>query len=386
MREIILLGSTGSIGTQALEVAKAQNYRITALAAGGGRLELLEKQAREWKPECVAVFEQRAAEDLKLRLADTGIKVLSGTEGVCEAAQGRGDKVLNAIVGIAGLRPTLAAIDAGKILALANKETLVTAGTLVMNRAKQKGVPILPVDSEHSAIFQSLQGVPDGAVSRILLTASGGPFYGKTAAELENVTAAEALKHPNWSMGAKITVDSATLMNKGLEVIEAVHLFGISAENIEVLVHRQSIFHSGIELRDGAVIAQLGTPDMRLPIQYALTYPARGTAFERLDLFKVGSLTFERPDTETFRCLPLCIEAIRRGGLYPAAANGANEEAVAAFLQGKIRFPDIAELVGTGMETALSCSGCYGVEDVEEADRAARETVRRAIGAAGICR
>ncbi len=386
MREIILLGSTGSIGTQALEVAKAQNYRITALAAGGGRLELLEKQAREWKPECVAVFEQRAAEDLKLRLADTGIKVLSGAEGVCEAAQGRGDTVLNAIVGIAGLRPTLAAIDAGKILALANKETLVTAGTLVMNRAKQKGVPILPVDSEHSAIFQSLQGVPDGAVSRILLTASGGPFYGKTAAELENVTAAEALKHPNWSMGAKITVDSATLMNKGLEVIEAVHLFGISAENIEVLVHRQSIFHSGIELRDGAVIAQLGTPDMRLPIQYALTYPARGTAFERLDLFKVGSLTFERPDTETFRCLPLCIEAIRRGGLYPAAANGANEEAVAAFLQGKIRFPDIAELVGTGMETALSCSGCYGVEDVEEADRAARETVRRAIGAAGICR
>ena len=323
---------------------------------------------------------------MKLRLADTGIKVLSGTEGVCEAAQGRGDTVLNAIVGIAGLRPTLAAIDAGKILALANKETLVTAGTLVMSKAKQKGVPILPVDSEHSAIFQSLQGVPDGAVSRILLTASGGPFYGKTAAELENVTAAEALKHPNWSMGAKITVDSATLMNKGLEVIEAVHLFGISAENIEVLVHRQSIFHSGIELRDGAVIAQLGTPDMRLPIQYALTYPARGTAFERLDLFKVGSLTFERPDTETFRCLPLCIEAIRRGGLYPAAANGANEEAVAAFLQGKIRFPDIAELVGTGMETALSCSGCYGVEDVEEADRAARETVRRAIGAAGICR
>lgn len=386
MREIILLGSTGSIGTQALEVAKAQNYRITALAAGGGRLELLEKQAREWKPECVAVFERRAAGDLKLRLADTGIKVLSGAEGVCEAAQGRGDTVLNAIVGIAGLRPTLAAIDAGKTLALANKETLVTAGTLVMNRAKQKGVPILPVDSEHSAIFQSLQGVPDGAVSRILLTASGGPFYGKTAAELENVTAAEALKHPNWSMGAKITVDSATLMNKGLEVIEAVHLFGISAENIEVLVHRQSIFHSGIELRDGAVIAQLGTPDMRLPIQYALTYPARGTAFERLDLFKVGSLTFERPDTETFRCLPLCIEAIRRGGLYPAAANGANEEAVAAFLQGKIRFTDIAGLVATGMETALFCSGCYGVEDVEETDRAARETVRRAIGAAGICR
>ena len=386
MREIILLGSTGSIGTQALEVAKAQNYRITALAAGGGRLELLEKQAREWKPECVAVFEQRAAEDLKLRLADTGIKVLSGAEGVCEAAQGRGDTVLNAIVGIAGLRPTLAAIDAGKTLALANKETLVTAGTLVMSKAKQKGVPILPVDSEHSAIYQSLQGVPDGAVSRILLTASGGPFYGKTAAELENVTAAEALKHPNWSMGAKITVDSATLMNKGLEVIEAVHLFGISAENIEVLVHRQSIFHSGIELRDGAVIAQLGTPDMRLPIQYALTYPARGTAFERLDLFKVGSLTFERPDTETFRCLPLCIEAIRRGGLYPAAANGANEEAVAAFLQGKIRFTDIAGLVATGMETALFCSGCYGVEDVEETDRAARETVRRAIGAAGICR
>lgn len=379
MRNIILLGSTGSIGTQALEVAKAQGYRITALAAGGGRLELLEAQAREWHPETVAVFDNAAAKALKLRLADTGIKVLSGTEGVCEAARGAGDIVLNAIVGIAGLRPTLAAIEAGKTLALANKETLVTAGDIVMSRAAEAGVEILPVDSEHSAIFQSLQGTPEGSLKKILLTASGGPFFGKKKKELEGVTAAQALKHPNWSMGAKITVDSATLMNKGLEVIEAVHLFGLPPEKIEVSVHRQSILHSAVELSDGAVIAQLGTPDMRLPIQYALTYPRRGTAFERLDLFKVGSLTFERPDTDTFRCLPLCIEAIRRGGLYPAAANGANEEAVAAFLSGKIGFLQIAELVEAAMDNAASPARGYSVEDVEYTDLAARRLVREKI-------
>lgn len=375
MQELILLGSTGSIGTQALEVARELGLRVTALAAGGGNLELLERQAREWRPLTVAVFDEAAAATLKIRLADTGIRVLSGAEGVCEVAAGQGDTVLNAVVGIAGLRPTLAAIDAGKTVALANKETLVTGGEIVMRRAAQRGVAILPVDSEHSAIFQSLQGAPDGSLKKILLTASGGPFFGKTRAELEQVTAAEALRHPNWSMGAKITVDSATLMNKGLEVIEAVHLFGVSPDQIEVLVHRQSIFHSGVELSDGAVIAQLGTPDMRLPIQYALTYPARGRAFERLDLFKIGTLTFEKPDTETFRCLPLCVEAIRRGGLYPTAVNGANEEAVAAFLAGKIRFSEIAGLAELALERAESRPD-FTVEDIEETDRAARRIVR----------
>lgn len=380
MQALILLGSTGSIGIQALEVAKAQGIRISALAAGGGRLELLEAQAREWKPEAVAVFEEAAAETLKIRLADTDIKVLAGKNGVCEAVRCSGATVLNAIVGIAGLRPTLAAIEAGKAVALANKETLVTAGSIVMRRAAERGVKIIPVDSEHSAIFQSLQGAPQGSLRKILLTASGGPFFGKKRSELLSVTAAEALKHPNWSMGAKITVDSATLMNKGLEVIEAVHLFGVPADKIEVLVHRQSIFHSAVELSDGAVIAQLGTPDMRLPIQYALTYPSRGEAFERLDLLKCGALTFEKPDTETFRCLPLCIEAINRGGIYPAAANGANEEAVAAFLKGRIKFLEIAELVEEALIKATPTSKAYSVEDVEYTDAQARRLVKERLG------
>lgn len=380
MRGLILLGSTGSIGIQTLEVAKSRKMRVTALAAGGKRLDLIEKQAREWKPETVAVFEKDAAETLRIRLADTSVKVLFGAEGVCEAARGNGDVVLNAIVGIAGLRPTLAAIEAGKTLALANKETLVTAGEIVMREAARHKVKILPVDSEHSAIFQSLQGAAEKSLKKILLTASGGPFFGKTASELKNVTAAEALKHPNWTMGAKITVDSATLMNKGLEVIEAVHLFGISAEQIEVLVHRQSILHSAVELSDGAVIAQLGTPDMRLPIQYALTYPERGEAFEHLDLTAIGSLTFENPDIDTFRCLPLCIEAINLGGIYPASANGANEEAVSAFLNGRIKFLEIAELVEKAVLYAEKISGEYSVSDVEYADSRARRLVREQIG------
>ncbi len=379
MKEIIVLGSTGSIGTQALEVCRRQGYRVTALAAGRNA-ELVEAQAREFMPFSVALFDCEAAKELKIRLKDTDIKVFSGIDGICEVAQGRGDIVLNSIVGIAGLRPTLAAIEAGKDIALANKETMVTGGDIVNRLALEKGVKILPVDSEHSAIFQSLQGAPKGSLKKILLTASGGPFYGKKSDELKNVTAKDALKHPNWSMGAKITVDSATLMNKGLEVIEAVQLFGVTPEKIEVLVHRQSILHSAVELSDGAVIAQLGTPDMRLPIQYALTYPERADfSFETLDLFKVGTLTFEKPDTDTFACLKICTEAISRGGLCPTAVNGANEEAVALFLDGKIRFLDIAELVGEALCNAENKKD-FTLYDIFDTDLAARELVRGRFG------
>ena len=375
MKRLIILGSTGSIGVQALEVAERNGYRVTALAAGKNT-QLLEKQARKFKPDIVAVSDENAAQDLKIRLQDTDIKVFSGEDGVCAAAQYEGDIVLNAIVGIAGLRPTLAAIDAGKTIALANKETLVAGGEIVNRKLKETGVKLLPVDSEHSAIFQSLQGAPHGSVKKILLTASGGPFYGKTKKDLESVTVKDALNHPNWSMGAKITVDSATLMNKGLEVIEAVRLFDVAPDDIEVLVHRQSIVHSGIELSDGAVIAQLGTPDMRLPIQYALTYPERADfAFEHLSLADIGSLTFARPDTDTFRCLPICIEAVKRGGLAPAAVNGANEEAVALFLSGKIKFLQIAEMAQKALDSVNNKKE-YTIEDVFEADKAARELIR----------
>lgn len=379
MKRIVVLGSTGSIGVQALEVARQNGFEIPALAAGRNT-ELLEAQAREFKPRTVAVYEREAAKDLKIRLADTGIKVLSGREGVIAAAESDCDIVLNAVVGIAGLEPTLAAIEAGRTVALANKETLVAGGEIVNRRLEEKGVKLLPVDSEHSAIFQSLQGAPSGSLKKILLTASGGPFYGKTADELKNVTVKEALSHPNWSMGAKITIDSATLMNKGLEVIEAVRLFGVSPDDIEVLVHRQSILHSGIELSDGAVIAQLGTPDMKLPIQYALTYPERGDyAPSRLSLSDVGTLTFEKPDTETFRCLPLCIEAVKAGGLAPAAVNGANEAAVALFLKGKIKFLQIAEAAEKALLNVHNKRE-YGLEDVLAADAEARAAAENLFG------
>lgn len=379
MKKIIILGSTGSIGTQALDIVRAcpDKYTVTALAAGSNS-KLLEEQAREFGVKTVALFDENSARDLKTRLADTDIKVLSGANGVNEVSSCDGEMVLNAIVGIAGLRPTLSAIDAGKTIALANKETLVTGGEIVNKRLKDTGVKLLPVDSEHSAIFQSLQGAPEGSLKRILLTASGGPFFGKTRDELKNVTVKEALNHPNWSMGAKITIDSATLMNKGLEVIEAVHLFGVTASQIEVLVHRQSILHSAVELSDGAVIAQLGTPDMKLPIQYALTYPERGACFENLDLFKVGSLTFKRPDYDTFELLNLCIEAINRGGLYPTAINGANEESVKLFLEGKINFLQIAELNRKAMERCINKTD-FTVEDIFAADECARAVVRESI-------
>lgn len=371
--KLILLGSTGSIGVQALEVAQKENIRVTALAAGKN-VALMEKQARLFKPNIAVMHDEAAAKELKLKLKDTDVKVLCGVEGVCEAAAGEGDTVLNSIVGIAGLRPTMAAISAKKTLALANKESLVTGGKLVKAALKETNGKMIPVDSEHSAIFQSLQGVPQGALSRLLLTASGGPFFGKTREELINVTAKDALKHPNWDMGAKITIDSATLMNKGLEVIEAVHLFDIPAEKIDVVVQRESIIHSGVELVDGAMLVQMGVPDMKLPIQYALTYPNRAPLQERLDLIGLSRLTFYAPDTETFRCLPICINAIKAGGLKPTAANGANEMAVELFLKGKIRFLDIPDLVESATENQ-SVNEDFDIEDVFEADKKAREFV-----------
>lgn len=379
MKKIIILGSTGSIGTQALDIVRANpdKYEVVGLAAGSNA-DLLEKQAREFSVSAVALFDEKASSNLKIKLADTDTKVLCGADGVCELATLDCDMVLNAIVGIAGLRPTLSAIDAGHVIALANKETLVTGGEIVNRKLKEKGVKLLPVDSEHSAIFQSLQGAPQGSLKKILLTASGGPFFGKTKEQLQNVTVKDALNHPNWSMGAKITIDSATLMNKGLEVIEAVHLFGVPASQIEVLVHRQSILHSAVELADGAVIAQLGTPDMKLPIQYALTYPERDMCFERLDLFKIGTLTFECADYSTFKSLPLCIEAINRGGLYPTAINGANEESVKLFLEGKIKFLQIAELNEKAMNLCENKTE-FTVEDIFAADEAARRIVREAV-------
>ena len=377
-KKLVILGSTGSIGEQALDVARKNGYAVLALAAGKS-IDKLEAQAKEFGVKAVAVFDEAAATELQKRLENTDIKVLSGNEGVCEVASIKADIVLNAIVGIAGLRPTFAAIDAKNDIALANKETLVTAGELVNAKAKQNGVKIIPVDSEHSAIFQSLQGAPKGSLSKIILTASGGPFYGKTKKELKNVTVADALNHPNWSMGSKITIDSATLMNKGLEVIEAVHLFGVKPDDIEVVVHRQSILHSAVELCDGAVIGQMGTPDMRLPIEYAITYPKREKmCCDRLSLTSIGILTFAKPDLDTFRCLKLCIDAIKQGGLKPAAANGANEEAVALFLSGKIKFLDIERLVEAAI-TAQPMVNNYTLEDVFTADQNARNLVKSLI-------
>ncbi len=378
MKDIVILGATGSIGEQALEVARSGGYKVLGIAAGSN-IEKLEAAAREFSVKAVGVFNEEKGRELKRRLADTDIEVYIGEEGVCRVAGIKADITLNAIVGIAGLRPTFAAIEAGNDIALANKETLVTAGELVNKAIKEKGIKLLPVDSEHSAIFQSLQGAPQKALSKIILTASGGPFYGKKREDLENVTVKEALNHPNWSMGAKITIDSATLMNKGLEVIEAVHLFGVSPDDIEVVVHRQSIVHSAVEFSDGAVIAELGTPDMKLPIQYAFTYPERGElCCESLSLAKIGTLTFDCPDYDTFPCLKLCIDAIREGGLKPAAANGANEEAVALFLDGKIKFLDIPRFVSAATKKQKHVEN-YTLEDVFAADKAARAYVRELV-------
>lgn len=380
MKGIALLGSTGSIGTQSLDVCRMHGYRVVCLTANR-RVDLMETQIREFRPDLVSMMDPVAADDLRTRVADTGTKVLSGMDGLIECATYSGaDTVLNAVVGVVGLQPTLAAIQAKKTLALANKETLVAGGHLVTNTAKAYGVDILPVDSEHSAIFQCLQGSPEkGAVKKLILTASGGPFFGKTLAELENVTAADALKHPNWDMGAKITIDSATMMNKGLEFIEAKWLFDMPIDAIDIVVHRESVVHSAIAYQDNSVIAQLGVPDMRIPIQYALTYPQRlPSPVQELSLVDYGKLTFYAPDYDTFRCINVCKDAIAAGGLRPAAANGANEESVRLFLNGKIKFTDIAVLNRAAMEACPQVAD-YTLDDVLQADRAARDYVIEAV-------
>lgn len=380
MKGIALLGSTGSIGTQSLDVCRMHGYRVVCLTANR-RVDLMEAQIREFHPDLVSMMDPVAADDLRTRVADTGTKVLSGMDGLIECATYSGaDTVLNAVVGMVGLQPTLAAIQAKKTLALANKETLVVGGHLVTNTAKAYGVDILPVDSEHSAIFQCLQGSPEkGAVKKLILTASGGPFFGKTLAELENVTAADALKHPNWDMGAKITIDSATMMNKGLEFIEAKWLFDMPIDAIDIVVHRESVVHSAIAYQDNSVIAQLGVPDMRIPIQYALTYPQRlPSPVQELSLVDYGKLTFYAPDYDTFRCINVCKDAITAGGLRPAAANGANEESVRLFLNGKIKFTDIAVLNRAAMEACPQVAD-YTLDDVLQADRAARDYVIEAV-------
>ena len=380
MKGIALLGSTGSIGTQSLDVCRMHGYRVVCLTANR-RVDLMEAQIREFRPELVSMMDPAAADDLRTRVADTNTKVLSGMDGLIECATYAGaDTVLNAVVGMVGLQPTMAAIQAKKTLALANKETLVAGGHLVINTAKAYGVDILPVDSEHSAIFQCLQGSPEkGAVKKLILTASGGPFFGKTLAELENVTAADALKHPNWDMGAKITIDSATMMNKGLEFIEAKWLFDMPVDAIDIVVHRESVVHSAIEYLDNSVIAQLGVPDMRIPIQYALTYPKRlPSPVQELSLVDYGKLTFYAPDYDTFRCINVCKDAIAAGGLRPAAANGANEESVRLFLNGKIKFTDIAVLNRAAMEACPRVAD-YTLDDVLQADRAARDYVIEAV-------
>ena len=382
-----LLGSTGSIGTQALEVAEQLNRTGTfpveiAVLAARSNVQLLEQQARRFSPQAVALFEPAAARDFRQRTRDLDITVLEGPEGLCEAAAWEGaDTTLNAVVGMVGLRPTMAAIKAKKTLALANKETLVAGGSLVMEAARQNGVKILPVDSEHSAIFQCLQGSPgERAVKRLILTASGGPFFGWEKERLQAVTPEQALCHPNWDMGAKITIDCATMMNKGLEVIEAAWLFHMPVERIGVVVHRESIVHSMVEFADNAVIAQMGAPDMRLPIQYALTYPQRlESPSGALDLPALGKLTFFEPDRERFPCLNLCIKAMERGGLVPAAANGANEAAVQLFLEKKIGFMDIPRLVQAAADSQPAVQAAK-VEDVLEADRMARSRVLELAG------
>ena len=380
MKKLSLLGSTGSIGTQALQVVQnlreqGEKWEVAALAARSS-VHRLEEQARKFHPEVVAVFDEGAALSLRQSLRDTDIQVLSGVEGLREAAAWPGaDLTLNAVVGMVGLQPTLAALQAGKALALANKETLVAGGAIVMEAARKRNLPILPVDSEHSAIFQCLQGCPErGALKKLVLTASGGPFFGRSRQELAGVTREQALRHPNWDMGAKITIDSATMMNKGLEVMEASWLFDLPEHRIEVVVHRESVIHSMVEYQDNAVVAQLGVPDMAVPIQYALTYPRRmPSPAGELDLCALGKLTFYPPDREAFPCLELCREALRRGGLVPAAANGANEQAVSLFLEGKIGFLDIPRLVEAAMDR--QDPGVVTLEAVLEADREARAFV-----------
>lgn len=379
-KNLSILGSTGSIGTQTLDVARSLNIPVSALTASTN-VKAVEEQVREFKPRLAVMFNEDAAKDLKARISDTNTTVEYGMEGLIHAATiSEADTVLTSVVGMVGLKPTLAAINAKKNIALANKETLVTGGQLVMQAVKENGVNLYPVDSEHSAIFQCLQGMNDKKeLKKIILTASGGPFFGKKKSELENVTLEQALNHPNWSMGKKITIDSSTMMNKGLEVIEAKWLFDIDVDNIDVVVHRESIIHSMVEFTDNSVIAQLGVPDMRIPIQYAITYPQRvPSSVKPLSLTDIGTLTFAKPDYDTFTCLSQCIRAIKEGQLAPVAANGANEMAVELFLNNKIKFLQIGELVQQAIDS-VSKNELTCVDDIINADKVAREFVLGSI-------
>ncbi len=383
MKNISIIGSTGSIGTQTLQIAREYSNEINVVALSAhSNIKLLEEQSREFKPEFVCVTNAQKANELKIKLADTNIKVIDGEQGVVDVATAAmADIVVTAVVGISGLRPTIEAIKAKKDIALANKETLVTGGHIVTKLAKDYGVKILPVDSEHSAIFQSLMGNPQKAVKKILLTASGGPFVGKKREELESITPQQALKHPNWNMGAKVTIDSSTLVNKGLEVIEAKWLFGVDIDNIEVLIHRQSIVHSMVEYVDNGIIAQLGTPDMRLPIQFALTYPDRLPMKENeIDFANVGQLTFEKPDTKTFFALEVAKKAGREGGILPTIFNSADEVAVEMFLGGKMTYTQISDSIAYAVDSVKNIQNPT-LEQIFEADTEAREIVRRWIKA-----
>lgn len=366
MKNICILGSTGSIGTQCLEIVREYSEELNVVAMSAARsVELMEKQIREFRPKMVAMYDEKAAEELKVKVSDTEVKVLAGMDGLIElVSMEEVDIVLTAIVGMIGIRPTIAAINAGKDIALANKETLVCAGHIIMPLAKEKGVQILPVDSEHSAIFQSLQGFPGSRIEKILLTASGGPFRGRKRENLVDITWREALKHPNWTMGRKITIDSSTLCNKGLEVIEAKWLFGVEAKDIQVVLQPQSIIHSAVQYVDGGIIAQLGTPDMKLPIQYALFYPDRKPLCgERVDLFKLGSIILEQPDMDTFVGLKMAYQAIETGGSMTTVFNAANEKAVALFLDDRIKFLQIYDVIERAMSDHILIAN-PNVEDI----------------------
>lgn len=379
INSLSILGSTGSIGSQTLDVARKLNLKVNALSAYSS-IELLEEQIREFRPALAVVFDEDRAEELKIKIADTSTKVLSGMSGLYEICHDDSELIVNAVVGMVGLEPTLEAIKAKKDIAFANKETLVAGGALVMDAVKENGVKLLPVDSEHSAIFQCLQAAPpDKKLKKILLTASGGPFFGKTTDELRGVTVEQALAHPNWSMGAKITIDSATMMNKGLEIIEAAWLFDTDPDDIEVVVHRESIIHSMVEFTDNSVLAQLGLPDMRIPIQYAITYPERVPSLvPEIDWKTLSQMTFYSADDKTFQCLAACKRAMKKGGLYPAVANGANEVANRLFRDGKITFLQIGELVSAAVD-ALNVGVASTLDDVLAADHLAREFVYQNI-------
>lgn len=380
-KKLILIGSTGSIGTQTLDVVRSYPdlFHVTALAAGRNT-KAMEAQIREFRPGVVCMWSEEAAADLRVRVADLDVEVVSGMDGLIQLASlEEGDVFLNAVVGMIGIRPTLTAIASGKTIALANKETLVTAGHLIMPAAKKAGVQILPVDSEHSAIFQCLNGEPADRIRRILLTCSGGTFRGKTTAELAGMHAADALKNPNWDMGAKVTIDSASLVNKGLEVMEAKWLFGVDVDDITVVVQPKSIIHSAVEFVDGTVMAQMAMPDMRLPIQYALTYPDRlPLDIPAVDLFELAKIDFLRPDTETFRGLPLAYRAAHAGGTMPTVFNASNEEAVAWFMRDKIEFLDLYELIEAAMDAHTVCAD-PSLEEILETEKWAREYVRARI-------